>query len=447
MNTRTRRPRLINEYVVCDSRKLPLILPDRQFIDVTITSPPYWNVKDYDRARQIGYGQSYEAYIEDLARVFAAVHSRTKRKGSLWLISDTLKLDGELRLLPFDLANRLREVGWKLQDIIIWNKDKTLPWSHQGKMRNIFEYVAFFSKTKSFNYHLNDVRRVDELREWWVRYPERYSPKGKAPTRAWTIPIPRQGSWGNNWVRHFCPLPPELIRRILLLTTKKDDIVFDPFAGSGSVLAQAKAMGRKYVGTDLNADYKKMFLKQVLPAVTKIQRDVNRQSNGTRSQKRIFNRAINALRRTKYPKELIRLYEKEHGKLNVKAVLALKERTSNALQIVFLFSASSRISKKLVGRLEYLCDRAPLSKYGLTAQITALRLGNGSKRTLEQKGLNENTRLYLYSHGRTYAWAGRTSAGPWLADISRNGFNSNGNGYPPILSNVGIKIDPKNPFG
>jgi DNA modification methylase len=442
-----KRRRLINEYVVCDARRLPLILPDRQFIDVTITSPPYWNVKDYDRARQIGHGQSYETYLEDLTKVFEAIHSRTKRKGSLWLVSDTLKLDGELRLLPFDLANRLKEVGWKLQDIIIWNKDKALPWSHQGKMRNIFEYVAFFSKTSKFNYHLNDVREIDQLREWWVRYPERYSPKGKAPTRAWSIPIPRQGSWGTNWVRHFCPLPPELIRRVLLLTTEKGDTVFDPFAGSGSVLAQAKAMGRKYVGTDLNGDYKKMFLKQVLPAVTKIHRDATRQRNGSNGDKLRFNRAVRALRRTKYPKELIRLYEKEHGKLAAKAVLAVKGPKGESLEIVFLFSASSSMPSKLLGRLEELCKHAPLSKYGLNPHITTLRLDDVSKRTLSQKGLSENTSLYLYSHGRTYAWADRMNARQWLADLRRNGINTNGNGYPPILSNVGVRINPKNPFG
>src|SRR5690242_6451874 len=118
MITRRLLSSLANQYVVCDSRKLPRLLPRRQFIDVTITSPPYWNVKDYGRAFQIGHGQTYERYLHDLAQVFQAVHSCTKPTGSLWVVSDTLKLDGELRLLPFDLANELKQVGWKLQDII-----------------------------------------------------------------------------------------------------------------------------------------------------------------------------------------------------------------------------------------------------------------------------------------------------------------------------------------
>jgi DNA modification methylase len=442
---RKTRRRLINQYLVCDSRRLPAILPNRPFIDVTITSPPYWNIRDYDRQRQIGFGQSYEAYLNDLTAVFGAIHSRTKPTGSLWVITDTLKLDGELRLLPFDLAYRLKGVGWKLQDIIIWNKDKTLPWSHQGKLRNIFEYVAFFSKSDQFNYFLDDIRDIDQLREWWVRYPERYSPNGKAPTRAWNIPIPRQGSWGNNWVRHFCPLPPDLVKRVLLLTTQKGDVVFDPFAGSGAVLAQAKAMGRRYIGTDLNGDYKKMFERKVLPAIARIHRRAE-DTNGDGDHKRKFSRSIRALRRTKFPKELVRLYEKHHGKLAAKAVMALKESRNEVLDLVFLFSPSARVSRDFLRRMEELCGRAPLSKYGLTPVVSACTLDGLTTRLLKKKGLKDESRLYLYAHGRTYSCLDYSTVRTLVSNISRNGNGSAKNGYPPIFSNVRVKIDPKKPF-
>lgn len=437
--------RLINQYLVCDSRRLPAILPVRPLIDVTVTSPPYWNIRDYDRERQIGFGQSYEAYLNDLTAVFGAIHSRTKPTGSLWVVTDTLKLDGELRLLPFDLAYRLKEVGWKLQDIIIWNKDKTLPWSHQGKLRNIFEYVCFFSKSDQFSYYLDDIRDIDQLREWWVRYPERYSPNGKAPTRAWNIPIPRQGSWGNNWVRHFCPLPPDLVKRVLLLTTQKGDIVFDPFAGSGAVLAQAKAMGRRYIGTDLNADYKKMFETKVLPAIARIHEHTE-STNGNGDHKQKFSRSIRALRRTKFPKELVRLYEKHYGKLAAKAVIALKETRSEGLDLVFLFSPSARVSKDFLSRMEELCRRAPLSKYGLIPLVSARTLDGLTTRFLKKKGLNYGSRLYLYEHGRTYSCSDYATVRTLVSNIGRNGNRSAKNGYPPIFSNVRVKIDPKNPF-
>src|SRR5712692_2733790 len=258
---------VLNGYHIGDARTISVLFPHEEFVDATITSPPYWNLKDYGSKYQVGYGQKYEAYLADLGRIFKATYEITKKTGSLWVVADTIKWNGELKLFPFDLASRLRRIGWVLQDVIVWHKDKTLPWSHRGKLRNIFEYVLFFTKGPKFKYYLSRVRETDDLKEWWVRYPERYSPQGKAPTRTWSIAIPRQGSWGDNWVRHFCPFPPEIVRRIVLLTTKKGDVVFDPFAGSGVVLAQSQALNRNYVGLDLRKRYRQMFRSKVLPSI------------------------------------------------------------------------------------------------------------------------------------------------------------------------------------
>lgn len=161
--------------------------------------------------------------MDALEKKFTPVYNITKKTGSLWIVVDTVKHNGKLKLLPFDFAARLKKNGWILHDIIVWHKDKTLPWSHRGKLRNIFEYILFFTKGEHFKYYLSDVREAENLKGWWTRYPERYSPQGKVPTRTWSVLIPRQGSWGasENWVRHFCPFPPDLVRRMVLLTTKK----------------------------------------------------------------------------------------------------------------------------------------------------------------------------------------------------------------------------------
>ena len=137
---------LNNKYLNRDARGLYSLFRDKSIVDVTITSPPYWNLKDYNSHMQIGCGQTYENFMDDLSTVFSEVYQVTKPKGSLWVISDTIKIKGQMKLFPFDLANRLQSVGWMLQDVIIWNKDKTIPWSHKGKMRSIFEYILFFPK-------------------------------------------------------------------------------------------------------------------------------------------------------------------------------------------------------------------------------------------------------------------------------------------------------------
>jgi DNA modification methylase len=70
--------------------------------------------------------------------------------------------------LPFDFANELKAVGWKLQEIIIWQKDRTVPWAHKGQMRNLFEYILVFSKTDNFEFYIDEVRDPSALKKWWA---------------------------------------------------------------------------------------------------------------------------------------------------------------------------------------------------------------------------------------------------------------------------------------
>lgn len=241
-----------------DARNLDEVIKEA-IVDVTITSPPYFDLKDYGHENQIGYGQKYDEYLDDLSVVFSKVFKVTKDSGSLWVVIDSFKKNGDLVPLPFDFAAKLKAVGWKLQDVIIWRKDKTVPWVNGGVTRGIFEYVLHFSKTNAYKYYKDRVRNYKDLKKWWVKYPERYHPKGKSLDEVWEFPIPIQGSWGDGYIRHFCPLPESLVSRVLQLTTDVGDVVLDPFSGSGTVPAIAQFSNRKHVGFELNSDYIKMF--------------------------------------------------------------------------------------------------------------------------------------------------------------------------------------------
>lgn len=437
---------VVNKYHIWDARRISELLPDDEFVDATVTSPPYWDLKNYGSEPQIGYGQKYDQYLDDLEGVFASIYDVTNKRGSLWIISDTIKYRGKLVLLPFDLAGRLDRVGWILQDIIIWNKDRTLPWSHQGKLRNIFEYIAFYSKGKSFEYHLDRVREVAGLREWWVRYPERYSPEGKAPTRTWFISIPRQGSWGNNWVRHFNPLPPKLVERILSLATDEGDTVLDPFSGSGTVLAQAHVMGRDYIGLDLNPSYKEMFEHQVLPAIRTLHQENREEAEQIERNRKAFRDLIVFLRKTKYPKELVRLYRKEYQPIGIQAVLALQGTAPVDLDIAFFFPRSSSVPPEFLPRATELCQHPPLSKYGIKPVLAAYSLDVMSERWLANRGLDLTKVMHLYIKGRTYAWTQRMSAESLLEVVNNNDLSEySSQRYPPIISDIDVKVDPKSP--
>ena len=123
-----------------DARKIESVIKE-PIVDVTITSPPYFDLKDYGSKDQIGYGQEYDEYLEDLKLVFKQVYDITKESGTLWVIIDAFRKEGEVVPLPFDFSNKMRELGWRLQEVIIWGKDRTVPWSHKGQMRSLFEYI------------------------------------------------------------------------------------------------------------------------------------------------------------------------------------------------------------------------------------------------------------------------------------------------------------------
>jgi DNA modification methylase len=416
-------------------------------LDVTITSPPYWNIKNYGVKNQIGFGQSYNHYLRDIEAVFRAVYSATKPTGSLWIVSDTFKQDGELRLLPFDISARLRNSGWVLQDIIIWQKDRSLPWSHQGKLRNIFEYVAFYSKSPRFKYDVSGIRDIGDIKDYWIRYPERYSPEGKAPSRSWSIPIPRQGSWGrtSNYVRHACPLPIELITRVLRLTTKPGDLVLDPFAGSGSVLAAAKAMGRRFVGTDLSPRYRKMFYADVLPMVLD-QHNGKRITNGEEERvRRRFTSAVLALRCLKYPKELVRLYRREFGEVRCTSIFALPSKSRRKLTLVFCFSPSRPVPKTFLSKALAITERRPLSKYGIEAELIAVNCQSSLRRALDRRGVSSRRRLYVYLDGHFYDCA-RTASLSSSSGVEESFFRvTDEEAFPRVVSPVKLNIPPSKP--
>lgn len=254
----------VNRIYCGDARELAPCLAERS-IAVTLTSPPYWSLKDYGVKEQIGRGQSYEDYSRDLVGVFRHVYRATRDTGSLWVVLDTFKIEGRAKLLPFEFSTLLQqESEWILQDVIIWNKGKTLPWSGTGRLRNQFEYLLSFSKQKKFKYEIDQLKEID-LKEWWVKYPERDNPSGRVPSNIWTVPIPVQGSWSTNGLRHACPFPLSLVEKVLLLTTdpSRHDVVLDPFAGSGIVLALAEQMGRGFMGFEVNRHFISMYRTKV----------------------------------------------------------------------------------------------------------------------------------------------------------------------------------------
>ena len=361
----------MNKIYNVDSRNILDILDGDVHIQTTITSPPYFDMKDYGVADQIGFGQSYTDYLSDLKSIFSGLLQKTKVDGSLWVIIDTFKRQNNVVLLPFDLARELQSVGWYLQDIIIWKKDKTVPWSTKGFSQRKFEYILLFSKSPKFKYNIDAVRLCDtsQLKEWWVNYPERYNPKGKALDELWEFPIPVQGSWGDKYVRHFCPLPKELVSRIIAISTDEDDVVFDPFAGSGTVLSQSAYMNRKYIGFELNPEYIEMF-KRYLSQTIELGRSEYELSKNRDVQADFEDTIIN-LRVLKYAKLILVSLKKANVEANIKAFAEILGESNLKHKIVrakyTLVYNDVEVIKHVKSVIETNVNQPPFSKFGIEA--------------------------------------------------------------------------------
>ena len=389
-----------------DARNIDEIIKEK-IIDITITSPPYFNMKDYGYNEQIGFGQSYTEYLDDLEGVFKKIYDLTKDTGCLWVVIDTFKNNGEVVSLPFDFSNRIKKVGWKLHDIIIWNKDKTVPWSHKGQTKNKFEYVLFFIKNKNYKYYKDEAREYNTkfLKKWWIRYPERYNPKGKAPDEIWNYDIPTQGSWGKKYIRHFCPLPTDMIGRMIQLTSDEGDVILDPFAGSGSVLAQSACMNRKFIGFELNESYIDMFQNYLQCTFESGQNKYHLIKSGKYSQDN-FSETILNLRALKFAKVLQKNIKSDFkGMIKTIYVEIADEEPDVKHKIIkvkygiffetIIKSESKLIEKSLNENIKEIISHPPLSKYGIEAKF---------RYYYTKHSLSKEHPLYVYTNKTTHKY-------------------------------------------
>lgn len=358
----------INGYHIRDAKALSGFVP--KGVDLIVSSPPYFDMKDYGASGQIGFGQSWDSYMHDMATVFVECGKVARQTSSMWLIVDTLKREGSQLLLPFHLAQAAEKGGWHLHETIIWKKDRTLPFSAKGEMRNIFEYVLFFVRGSEFKYHPERVKSYD-FKQWWVKYPERYSVTGKAPTDVWEFPIPVQGSWGSHYVRHFCPLPEGLVTRIIDLCSDPGDLVLDPFAGSGAVLAAAYRSNRKFIGLDVNPEFKAMF-EDYLPTLSKREADTSELETGEAVAS-----TIGKLRLLKYPSAILKAVRKafpdEFAAIDGVTLRVLEDQPRGRhahWRAHYTFSLSAGLPEAVVDFVAELAARPPLSKYGIESEIT-----------------------------------------------------------------------------
>jgi hypothetical protein len=254
-------------------------------VQTSVTSPPYFGLRDYGREGQIGLESEVGDYVRNLVDVFALVRDLLCDDGTLWInLGDSYSgskqapsngLNGEHGLKPKDLigvpwrvAFALQADGWYLRQDIIWHKPNPMPESVKDRCTKNHEYIFLLSK-KPHYYYDHDAIKEPVKEDWGTRdrTDGKYHNEGTGlqPHSG----LEKSYEWANKrsvWTvttkpfngAHFATFPPDLIEPCVMAGSRVGDIVLDPFMGSGTTAAVADRLNRLYLGCELNPDYQKL---------------------------------------------------------------------------------------------------------------------------------------------------------------------------------------------
>jgi DNA modification methylase len=220
---------------------------DDEVIDLTITSPPYDNLREYN-----GYVFDFPAIAEQLYRII-------KKDGLLvWIIGDAT-IGGSETGSSFRQALHFIELGFKLHDTMIYEKNSpAYPANKDGnRYTQIFEYMFVFAKGKI------PKQLICDKRNKWAGHKD-FSGKQKNPTPDFS---PRNNIWkyttSFNGIKHPAPFPELLAQDHIVSWSKPGDVIYDPFMGSGTTAKMALLNGRKYVGSEISSEYAEIVLQRI----------------------------------------------------------------------------------------------------------------------------------------------------------------------------------------
>lgn len=149
-------------------------MPD-QCVNMVITSPPYFNLRDYGVSGQIGSEASADAYIDKLLAVFDEVYRILKNDGSCWVNIDDVYCNQSLMCIPDRFKAGMVDRGWLCRNEIIWHKPNAMPSSAKTRFNNDYEKLYFFTKRKK--YHFNT--QYEPLKSAVPKRKERSDSNGK----------------------------------------------------------------------------------------------------------------------------------------------------------------------------------------------------------------------------------------------------------------------------
>lgn len=226
-------------------------------VNLVITSPPYWQLKDYGTKDQIGFNDSYEDYINNLNLVWNECHRVLENGCRLCVnIGDQFARSvyyGRYKVIPIrtEIIKFCESIGFDYMGAIIWQKKTTtnttggasimgsFPTPRNGILSIDYEFILLFKKLGDPHKPDRDLKEASKMtKDEWKEY--------------------FSGHWnfgGTKQDGHIAMFPEELPRRLIKMFAFVGDTVLDPFLGSGTTSLAAKNLDRNSVGYEINPDF------------------------------------------------------------------------------------------------------------------------------------------------------------------------------------------------
>ncbi len=252
-----------HKIIIGDSRRMAEVQDES--VQLVITSPPYWQLKDYGHKEQLGYNDTYEDYINNLNLVWKECYRVLSPGCRLCInIGDQFARSvyyGRYKIIPIrtEIIKFCETIGFDYMGAIIWQKVTTtnttggatimgsFPYPRNGIVKLDYEFILIFKKMGV------PPKTTKEQKE-----------KSKLTTKEWNEYF--YGHWnfpGKRQKKHLAAFPEELPKRLIKMFSFVGDTVLDPFVGSGTTTLAAKNLGRNSIGYEINPEFLPIIKKKL----------------------------------------------------------------------------------------------------------------------------------------------------------------------------------------
>lgn len=291
------------------------------FLDCVISSPPYWQLRDYGYDGQWGLEPTFVEYLEHLWEMMDEIYRVLKPSGTCWInLGDTYNNSGWagdrkdkyndqpivasgtkagrggqkgfpdkcLILIPHRFAIGCIDRGWLVRNDIIWAKRNGMPEPVNDRFTKKHEYIFLMTKSKKYYFDLDSIRdkhicendkRNDGKRheyndgvksknnEYLATNAVSFNPKGKNPGSVsdfWNVKTKPSST------KHYASYNVELITKPILAGCPENGLIYDPFMGTGTTAIHAINNNRKFIGSEMSQDYIKICNERVNNELSKL---------------------------------------------------------------------------------------------------------------------------------------------------------------------------------